>query len=158
MLKDTQNLDKSFLGHPKPLFSLSMTELWERFSFYGIRPLLVLFMAATLAQGGLEIPKAEAAAIVGIFGACLYLATLPGAWVADNILGQKKSVFYGAIIIALGHLSIALSIFTSTMFFVGLILIVIGTGLFKTCASVMVGTLYKKDDPRRDSGFTIFYM
>ena len=156
-MKDT-NLDKSLLGHPKPLFSLSMTELWERFSFYGIRPLLVLFMAATLAQGGLEIPRDQAAAIVGIFGSCLYLATLPGAWLADNILGQKKAVFIGAIIIALGHLSIALSIFNSLMFFLGLVFIVIGTGLFKTCASVMVGTLYKKDDPRRDSGFTIFYM
>ncbi|MCR6582800.1 peptide MFS transporter [Campylobacter insulaenigrae] len=153
-----KNIDKSFLGHPKPLFSLSMTELWERFSFYGIRPLLVLFMAASISVGGLNISKEEAAAIAGIFGGCLYLAALPGGWLADNYLGQKKAIFIGSIIIALGHLSIALSIFNSTMFFVGLAFIVIGTGLFKTCASVVVGMLYSQEDPRRDSGFTIFYM
>ncbi|MCR6587249.1 hypothetical protein CINS5438_00640 [Campylobacter insulaenigrae] len=85
-----KNIDKSFLGHPKPLFSLSMTELWERFSFYGIRPLLVLFMAASISVGGLNISKEEAAAIAGIFGGCLYLAALPGGWLADNYLGQKK--------------------------------------------------------------------
>lgn len=151
-------LDKAFIGHPKPLFSLSIVELWERFSYYGIRPLLVLFMAAVVTQGGLGLERADAAAIVGIFGGCLYLAALPGGWIADNILGQKRAVFYGAFIIALGHLSIALSIFNSLMFFIGLALIVIGTGLFKTCASVMVGMLYRQNDVRRDSGFTIFYM
>ncbi|TQR60221.1 peptide MFS transporter [Campylobacter troglodytis] len=157
--KPTVNaLDRSFVGHPKPLFSLSMTELWERFSFYGIRPLLVLFMAAAIFEGGLGIAREQAAAIVGIFGGCLYLATLPGGWLADNLLGQKKAVLYGAIIIALGHLCIALSLFTQAMFFLGLCFIVIGTGLFKTCSSVMVGMLYKDEDPRRDSGFTIFYM
>lgn len=157
-MKQETNLNRAFIGHPKPLFSLSITELWERFSFYGIRPLLVLFMAANISMGGLGISKEEAAAIAGIFGGCLYLAALPGGWLADNYLGQKKAIFIGSIIIALGHLSIALSIFTSIMFFIGLALIVIGTGLFKTCASVLVGMLYDKDDPRRDSGFTIFYM
>lgn len=158
MTKNNKDLDKAFIGHPKPLFSLSMTEVWERFSFYGIRPLLVLFMAAAIFDGGLGIPKDSAAAIVGIFGGCLYLATLPGGWLADNLLGQKRAVLYGAIIIALGHLSIALSIFTQIAFFLGLSLIVIGTGLFKTCSSVMVGMLYREGDSRRDSGFTIFYM
>ncbi|TKX28674.1 MFS transporter [Campylobacter sp. MIT 12-5580] len=151
-------INTSFLGHPKPLFSLSMTELWERFSFYGIRPLLVLFMAATLFEGGLGIDRSEAAAIVGIFGGCLYLAALPGGWLADNLFGQKKAVFYGAVIIALGHLLIALSFFWHASFFLGLAFIVAGTGLFKTCSSVMVGMLYTKEDARRDSGFTIFYM
>ncbi len=155
---DTKNLDKAFLGHPKPLFSLSMLEVWERFSFYGIRPLLVLFMAAAINAGGLGIERENAAAIVGIFGGCLYLVALPGGWFADNYLGQKNAILLGSIIIALGHLSIALSYFVSFMFFVGLILIVIGTGLFKPCASVIVGMLYKQDDIRRDSGFTIFYM
>lgn len=153
-----KNLDKAFLGHPKPLFSLSMTEIWERFSFYGIRPLLVLFMAAAINSGGLGIEKEQASAIVGIFGGCLYLATLPGGYLADNYLGQKKAILFGSIIMALGHLCIALSVFTSIMFFVGLFFIVVGTGLFKTCSSVMVGILYKKEDIRRDSGFTIFYM
>ncbi|ARE79975.1 peptide MFS transporter [Campylobacter helveticus] len=153
-----QKIDKAFLGHPKPLFALSATELWERFSFYGIRPLLVLFMTATLLSGGLGMSKEEASAIAGIFGGCIYLAALPGGWLADNYLGQKKAVFIGCVIIALGHLSIALSYFISPLFFVGLALIVIGTGLFKTCSSVMVGMMYDKKDARRDSGFTIFYM
>lgn len=152
------NLDTSFLGHPKPLMSLSLTELWERFSFYGIRPLLILFMIATLNEGGLGFDKATASAIVGIFGGTLYLAALPGGYLADNWLGQKNATLIGALIIALGHLSIALSIFNIVMFFVGLVFIVIGCGLFKTCASIMVGLLYKDEDPRRDSGFTIFYM
>ena len=157
-MKENKNLDKAFLGHPKPLFSLSMVEVWERFSFYGIRPLLVLFMTAAIASGGLGLSKEYASAIAGIFGAFVYLAVLPGGWLADNYLGQRKAVFIGSIIIAFGHLSIALSYFVPAMFFMGLVFIVIGTGLFKTCASVMVGMLYEKDDPRRDSGFTIFYM
>ncbi|MBM0636950.1 peptide MFS transporter [Campylobacter sp. VicNov18] len=153
-----KKINTAFLGHPKPLFSLSMIELWERFSFYGIRPLLVLFMSAAINLGGLGMERESASAIVGIFAGCLYLAALPGGWLADNYLGQKKAIFLGSILIALGHLSIALSIFNSLMFFIGLGFIVVGTGLFKTCASVMVGMLYKNNDPRRDSGFTIFYM
>lgn len=153
-----KSIETSFLGHPKPLLSLSMTEVWERFSFYGIRPLLVLFMSATMAQGGLGIDIKTAGAIFGIFAGSLYLAALPGGWIADNYLGQKKAVFIGSIIIALGHLSIAFSAIYASMFFIGLCLIVIGTGLFKTCSSVMVGMLYKENDSRRDSGFTLFYM
>lgn len=156
--QEIQKLDRAFMGHPKPLFPLSLTEVWERFSFYGIRPLLVLFMTATLLKGGLGLSKEEASAIAGIFGGCIYLAALPGGWIADNYLGQKKAIFVGSVIIALGHLFIALSYFYPAMFFLGLALIVIGSGLFKTCASIMVGMLYKEDDPRRDSGFTIFYM
>lgn len=156
--QEIQKLDQAFMGHPKPLLALSFTEVWERFSFYGIRPLLVLFMTAALFKGGLGLSKEEASAIAGIFGGSMYLATLPGGWIADNYLGQKKAIFIGSVIIALGHLCIALSYFYSVMFFLGLACIVIGSGLFKTCASIMVGMLYKKDDPRRDSGFTIFYM
>ena len=117
MSKNIKNLDTSFFGHPKPLLSLSFTELWERFSFYGIRPLLVLFISAAIVYGGLGIERENASAIVGIFGGCLYLASLPGGWLADNYLGQKKSIFIGSIIIALGHLCIALSIFHSLCFF-----------------------------------------
>lgn len=152
------NLETSFIGHPKPLFSLFMVEIWERFSFYGIRPLLVLFMSALLVDGGMGLDRENASAIVGIFAGSLYLATLPGGYFADRWLGQKKAVFYGALIIAIGHLSIALSVFSHLYFFLGLIFIVIGTGLFKTCSSVMVGMLYKHEDKRRDSGFIIFYM
>lgn len=133
--------------------------MWERFSFYGIRPLLILFMAATVYEGGMEIPREQASAIVGIFAGGVYLTSLPGGWLADNWLGQRLAVWYGSIFIALGHLSIALSAFWSQdLFFIGLLLIVLGTGLFKTCVTVMVGTLYKRDDTRRDGGFSLFYM
>ncbi|WP_299260068.1 peptide MFS transporter [uncultured Kushneria sp.] len=151
--------ERGFFGHPRPLGPLFFTEMWERFSFYGIRPLLVLYMAATLAEGGLGIPRDTAAAIVGIFGGMIYLSALPGGWLADNWLGQRRAVWYGSILIALGHLSIALSaLWGASMFYIGLILLVLGSGIFKTCISVMVGTLYPEGDSRRDGGFSIFYM
>ncbi|REF27971.1 POT family proton-dependent oligopeptide transporter [Xenorhabdus cabanillasii] len=150
---------RTFFGHPYPLSALFMTEMWERFSFYGIRPLLILFMSAAIFDGGMGIPREQASAIVGIFAGSIYLTSLPGGWLADNWLGQRLAVWYGSIIIALGHLSIALSaIWSKHLFFIGLLLITLGTGLFKTCITVMVGTLYKKDDPRRDGGFSLFYM
>lgn len=157
--RSKDKLDSYFMGHPKPLFSLFFTELWERFSFYGIRPLLVLYMAATLAENGLGFDRQSASAIVGIFAGLIYLAPLGGGWLADNWLGQKKATLYGSSLMACGHLSIALSAFFGlSFFFLGLLLIVLGTGLFKTCISVIVGLLYKEGDPRRDSGFLIFYM
>lgn len=150
---------KTFFGHPYPLSSLFLTEMWERFSFYGVRPLLILFMSAALFQGGMGLSVEQASAIVGIFAGGVYITSLPGGWLADNWLGQRRAVWYGSLIIALGHLSIAMSaIWNNTFFFVGLLLIVLGTGLFKTCITVMVGTLYKKEDTRRDGGFSLFYM
>ncbi|MEW5189781.1 peptide MFS transporter [Citrobacter freundii] len=154
-----QKESRTFFGHPYPLGSLFFTEMWERFSFYGIRPLLILFMAATVYDGGMGLARENASAIVGIFAGTMYLAALPGGWLADNWLGQQKAVWYGSILIALGHLSIALSaIMGDNLFFIGLMFIVLGSGLFKTCISVMVGTLYKKGDARRDGGFSLFYM
>lgn len=151
--------NQTFFGHPYPLSSLFFTEMWERFSFYGIRPLLILFMAATVYDGGMGLARENASAIVGIFAGSMYLAALPGGWLADNWLGQQKAVWYGSILIALGHLSIALSaILGNNLFFIGLMFIVVGSGLFKTCISVMVGTLYQKNDARRDGGFSLFYM
>ncbi|EOH4278170.1 amino acid transporter [Campylobacter jejuni] len=120
--QEIQKLDTNLLGHPKPLFSLSMVELWERFAFYGIRSLLVLFMATTISKGGLGISTEYASAIYGIFAGCLYLAALPGGWITDNYLGQKKALFLGSFIIALGHISIALSILSTPIFFLGLLL------------------------------------
>jgi len=152
-------LDNGFMGHPKPLRPLFFTEMWERFSYYSIRPLLVLFMVATVGSGGFGFDEVTASAIYGIFAGSLYLAAVPGGWLADNWLGQERALWWGSVIIALGHLCIALSaIFGMTLFFVGLICIVLGSGLFKTCISVMVGALYKKGDVRRDGGFTLFYM
>jgi POT family proton-dependent oligopeptide transporter len=154
-----KNESRTFFGHPYPLGSLFFTEMWERFSFYGIRPLLILFMAATVYDGGMGLARENASAIVGIFAGSMYLAALPGGWLADNWLGQQKAVWYGSILIALGHLSIALSaVLGDNLFFIGLMFIVLGSGLFKTCISVMVGTLYKKGDARRDGGFSLFYM
>ncbi|AXI04287.1 MFS transporter [Aquirhabdus parva] len=151
--------ERTFFGHPRALAPLFMAELWERFSYYGIRPLLVLFLTATVMQGGYGFDRPTAAAIVGIFTGSVYLATLPGGWLADNVFGQARSMWWGSILIACGHLSIALAhLFGSTAFFVGLGLIVMGSGLFKTCASVMVGRLYEDTDQRRDAGYSIFYM
>ncbi|MDK4791559.1 MAG: peptide MFS transporter [Acinetobacter sp.] len=159
MKHELKQPDKAFFGHPKPLQGLFFTELWERFSYYGIQPLLILYMIAMVNEGGLALDRPTAAAIVGLFAGSMYLMTVFGGWVADNWLGQARAVWYGSIIIALGHLSIALSsLFNQSFFYLGLVLIVLGTGLFKTCISVIVGTLYKTHDVRRDAGFSIFYM
>jgi len=148
-----------FFGHPKGLSTLFVTEMWERFSYYGIRPLLVLFMTAALASGGFGFDRPTASSIVGIYAASVYLASLPGGWVADRVLGLRRSIWYGAILIALGHLSIGLSaVFAKSAFFLGLILIVLGTGLLKPNISAIVGDLYPEGGSRRDAGFSIFYM
>jgi proton-dependent oligopeptide transporter, POT family len=159
MNKDFNQYDTAFYGHPKPLRGLFFTELWERFSYYGIRPLLILYMSAMTINGGLGLDRPTAAAIVGLFAGSMYLMTVFGGWLADNWLGQAKAVWYGSIIMALGHLSIALTaIFGHFFFYFGLVLIVLGSGLFKTCISVIVGSLYAAQDSRRDAGFSIFYM
>jgi proton-dependent oligopeptide transporter, POT family len=150
---------RTFFGHPVGLSTLFFTEMWERFSYYGIRPLLVLFMTAALAQGGFGFERQTASAIVGIYAACVYLASLPGGWIADRWLGLRRAIWYGGILIALGHLSIALSIvFAHSAFFIGLIFIVLGTGLLKPNISAIVGELYPEGGSRRDAGFSIFYM
>jgi POT family proton-dependent oligopeptide transporter len=151
--------DTSFFGHPRGLSTLFFTELWERFSYYGIRPLLVLFMTAAIASGGFALPREQASAIVGIYAASVYLASLPGGWVADRILGLRRAIFCGGVLIALGHLAIALSaVFQRSAFFLGLALIVLGTGLLKPNISAIVGDLYPEGGARRDAGFSIFYM
>ena len=152
--------DRSFFGHPRGLSTLFLTEMWERFSYYGIRPLLVLFMSAALAEGGFGFPRAQASAIVGIYAASVYLASLPGGWVADRILGLRRAVLCGAILITAGHLSIGVSSFAHSKvpFFLGLILIVMGTGLLKPNISATVGELYPEGGARRDAGFSVFYM
>ncbi|HEX8267986.1 MAG TPA: peptide MFS transporter [Pyrinomonadaceae bacterium] len=147
-------------GHPRGLSTLFMTEMWERFSYYGLRPLLVLFMSAALINGGFGFERAQASAIVGIYGACVYLASLPGGWIADRLLGLRRAILYGAICISAGHISIGLSAFAGgrITFFLGLILIVLGTGLLKPNISAIVGDLYPEGGARRDAGFSIFYM
>ena len=151
--------DRAFFGHPRGLATLFFTEMWERFSYYGIRPLLVLFMTAALSRGGFGFDRPTASAIVGIYAASVYLASLPGGWIADRWLGLQRAIWTGGVFIALGHLSIALSsVFSRPTFFLGLVLIVIGTGLLKPNVSAIVGDLYSADDPRRDAGVSVFYM
>ena len=151
---------REFFGHPKGLSTLFMTEMWERFSYYGIRPLLVLFMATALMNGGFGFERPQASAIVGIYAASVYLASLPGGWIADRLLGLRRSIQYGAFLITAGHLSIGVSSFIGgkLFFFLGLILIVLGTGLLKPNISAIVGDLYPEGGARRDAGFSIFYM
>jgi POT family proton-dependent oligopeptide transporter len=151
--------DRSFFGHPRGLSTLFFTEMWERFSYYGIRPLLVLFMTAALLDGGFGFERQTASAIVGIYAACVYLASLPGGWVADRWLGLKRAIWWGGVLIALGHFFIALSaILAKPAFFMGLVFIVLGTGLLKPNISAIVGDLYPEGGSRRDAAFSIFYM
>jgi POT family proton-dependent oligopeptide transporter len=149
----------TWFGHPRGLSTLFFTEMWERFSYYGIRPLLVLFMTAALLDGGFGFQRTEASAIVGIYAACVYLASLPGGWIADRWLGLRAAIWYGGILIALGHLAIAFSaVLSKPAFFSGLVLIVLGTGLLKPNISAIVGELYPEGGSRRDAGFSMFYM
>jgi len=153
---DAQQHD--FFGHPRGLSTLFFTELWERFSYYGMRALLVLFMTAEAVGNnpGLGLSVGEATAIYGLYTFFVYMLSLPGGWIADNIWGQRKAVLIGGIIIAMGHFSMAVP--TNTFFFIGLALIVIGTGLLKPNVSSMVGDLYPEGGAKRDAGFSIFYM
>ncbi len=149
-------LDTRFFGHPKGLSTLFFTEMWERFSYYGMRAILILYMTAPLAMGGMGLETAIAGPIYGLYTASVYLVALPGGWFADRVLGQQRAVLWGGIIIMLGHISLAIS--GLQYFLAGLFLVVMGTGLLKPNISTMVGQLYTPEDQRRDSGFSIYYM
>jgi len=156
---------QDFFGHPRGLSTLFFTELWERFSYYGLRALLVLFMTAPAGAAatnpGLGFSTGKATAIYGLYTAFVYLLALPGGWVADNIWGQRRAVFVGGVVIAAGHFSMALPALgfpEEAFFYLGLVLIVVGTGLLKPNISTMVGDLYPEGGARRDAGFSVFYM
>lgn len=146
----------TLLGHPRPLFTLFLTEMWERFSYYGMRALLFVFMVTPLASGGLGYTTEKTGMIYGTYVMAVYMLGIPGGFLADNVLGAHRSVLIGGIVIALGHFSMAAQ--SEASFFLGLILITIGTGLLKPNISTMVGSLYAPGDLRRDAGFSIFYM
>jgi POT family proton-dependent oligopeptide transporter len=150
------NRESTFFGHPRGLSTLFFTEMWERFSYYGMRALLILFMTAPLTTGGLELDTATAGAVYGMYTAMVYMMSLPGGWIADRLIGQHRAVLYGGILIAAGHFSMAAQ--ALPFFYLGLLLIVLGTGLLKPNISAMVGQLYGASDHRRDAGFSIFYM
>lgn len=161
------NQTKAKTGHPRGLYSLFFTEMWERFSYYGMRALLTIFLTAELANGGFGMDRKESLTIYGIFTALVYLTPIMGGWFADKIMGQRKTIFIGGLTMALGQLLLAAGsseiIFTDLLarkdlFYLGLGVLILGNGFFKPNISTIVGDLYDNNDPRKDGGFTIFYM
>lgn len=160
--------NKAFFGHPIGLSTLFASEMWERFSYYGMRALLVLFLTATFASGGFEMAELDAFTIYGIFTGLVYVTPIIGGILADKILGQRKTIYIGGITMAAGQFLLATSAwlhesgadmdFRQTIFFAGLGILILGNGFFKPNISTMVGELYDNNDPRKDGGFTIFYM
>jgi POT family proton-dependent oligopeptide transporter len=148
--------DRGFFGHPRGLSTLFFTEMWERFSYYGMRAILTLYMTKTLAEGGLGFDEKYAALIYATYVSSVWYLPLIGGWLADHVFGARRAVLIGGIIIACGHYSMAIN--TQFNFYAGLILIACGTGLLKPNISAMVGQLYAEKDQRRDAGFSIFYM
>ncbi|WP_163708540.1 peptide MFS transporter [Mangrovibacterium lignilyticum] len=160
--------NKAFFGHPIGLSTLFASEMWERFSYYGMRALLVLFLTATFASGGFEMAELDAFTIYGIFTGLVYVTPIIGGILADKVLGQRKSIYIGGLTMAVGQLLLASSAwfhgegvdveFRQTLFYSGLGILIAGNGFFKPNISTMVGELYDNNDPRKDGGFTIFYM
>lgn len=150
------NSDTAFFGHPRGLSTCFFTEMWERFSYYGLRAILLLFMIAEPANGGLGFPLAKATAVYSLYASMNYLIALFGGWMADRFLGLKRAVLLGGALIAAGNGLMVLGGLPA--FYGGLVAIIIGTGFLKPNVSTIVGTLYKPDDLRRDSGFSIYYI
>jgi POT family proton-dependent oligopeptide transporter len=149
--------DTRFFGQPWALAHIFGVEMWERFSFYGMQGILLIYMYYSVAEGGLGIDERVATGIVGAYGGTVYLCTILGAWLADRVLGSERVLFFSAIVIMCGHLALALlpSVWGLG---VGLVLVAIGSGGLKANATAVVGTLYRPGDPRRDAGFSIFYL
>ncbi|MDQ0217674.1 peptide MFS transporter [Peribacillus cavernae] len=148
---------KGFFGHPKGLFTLFFTEFWERFSYYGMRAILVFYMYYEVSKGGLGLDQTTALSIMSIYGSLVYMSGIIGGWLADRVLGTSRAIFYGGILIMFGHIVLAIP-GSLSMFFVSMVLIVLGTGLLKPNVSSVVGEIYSENDNRRDAGFSIFYM
>ncbi len=145
-----------FGQHPRGLATLFFTEMWERMSYYGMRALLVLFMVDQVQRGGMGLSDEIATAIYGVYTAAVYLVALPGGWMADRLLGGQRAVWVGGVIIMSGHFVLAIP--SVAAFYLGLLLVVMGTGLLKPNISALVGQLYAPTDPRRDGGFTLYYL
>jgi proton-dependent oligopeptide transporter, POT family len=149
--------ERTLFGHPVGLANLFGVELWERFSFYGMLTILGYYLYYSLTDGGLELPKATATGIVGAYGGLVYLSTVLGGWIADRLLGMERTVFYGGVVVMCGHIALAILPGLAGVA-VGLVLVALGSGALKANASSLLGTLYEKDDPRADGGFTLFYL
>ncbi len=162
------NKDKAFFGHPVGLSTLFASEMWERFSYYGMRALLVLFLTSTFASGGFEMAELDAFTVYGIFTGLVYVTPIIGGILADKVLGQRKSIYIGGLTMAIGQFLLAASAWLhgagtdmelrQTLFYAGLGILIAGNGFFKPNISTMVGEMYDNNDPRKDGGFTIFYM
>lgn len=148
---------RGFFGHPVGLANLFGVELWERFSFYGMLTILGYYLYYTATDGGLGLPKGTATGIVGAYGGLVYLSTVLGGWIADRLLGMERTVFYGGLVVMAGHIALAVAPGLSGVG-IGLVLVALGSGALKANASSLLGTLYDKDDPRADGGFTLFYL
>jgi POT family proton-dependent oligopeptide transporter len=156
--------NSGFFGHPWGLSTLFFTEMWERFSYYGMRAILFLYMTSppvsngdpNVTPGGLGWAEKDAGPIFGLYAASVYFLPLIGGWIADRFIGAKRATLVGGVIIMLGHFSLAVP--TTAFFYLGLVLVAVGTGFLKSNISAMVGHLYEKEDPRRDAGFSVFYM
>jgi POT family proton-dependent oligopeptide transporter len=153
---DAARADTSFFGHPRGLATLFFTEMWERFSYYGMRAILIFYLTASIAKGGLGFADSKAGAVYGLYTAMVYLSCLGGGWVADRITGARRAVLAGGILIACGEFCLVVP--SEVAFYSGLVLLMAGTGMLKGNVSVIVGQLYSPGDSRRDSGFSIFYM
>jgi POT family proton-dependent oligopeptide transporter len=154
---DVDREDRGFFGQPRALANIFGVEMWERFSFYGMQGILLIYLYFSVTKGGLGIPQETAAGIVGAYGGAVYLSTILGAWLADRLFGSERVLFVSAFVIMFGHLALALLPAFSGLT-VGLILIAVGSGGLKANATSVVGTLYAPDDFRRDAGFSIFYL
>ncbi len=154
---DTTRDEKTFFGQPRALATLFGVEMWERFSFYGMQGILLIYLYYSAAEGGLGIDQATAAGIVGAYGGLVYLSTILGAWLADRVFGAERTLFYSAVLVMCGH--IALSALPGLLGVgVGLVLIAVGSGGVKATATSLTGTLYAEGDERRDAGFSIYYL
>ncbi|MBC1565965.1 peptide MFS transporter [Listeria booriae] len=154
-IKDSSS--KTFFGHPRGLATLFFTEFWERFSYYGMRAILIYYMYTAVVDGGLGFSQATATAIMSIYGSLVYMSGVIGGWTADRVLGPRRTIFYGGVLIMVGHIALSFP-GGATALFVSMFFIIIGTGFLKPNVSNVVGDLYPEKDQRRDAGFSIFYM
>lgn len=154
---DEVQADTRFFGHPLPLAQLFGLEMWERFSYYGMQGILAIYLYFSVADGGLSYSQTTATAFVGAYGGAVFLATILGSWIADRVLSSERVLFSSAIIIVAGHVALAIVPgFAGVL--IGTGLVALGSGGLKATASAIVGTLYSEKDPRRDAGFSLFYL
>jgi POT family proton-dependent oligopeptide transporter len=154
---EARHEQKHFLGQPRVLGNLFGVEMWERFSFYGMQGILLIYLYYSTAKGGLGIDEGVASGIVGAYGGAVYLSTILGAWLSDRLLGPERTLFYSAVVVMLGHIALSL-VPGLTGVGLGLVLVALGSGGVKANATSLVGSLYDEGDERRDAGFSIFYM